>query len=88
MDATTWNRQLKIALVEENEEAIDTLVGQLPDFDNVEQMERARELITQAKTMILQRKEAIAAQMREMETARKFLTSSKGQTASHLDITS
>jgi hypothetical protein len=83
-----WLDDFKIALIEEDEPRLASLAERLPTFESVEEMEAAMRLISQAKAMLENKKERIAKEMREIEGARKFLTSSDDPDSVRLDVTS
>ncbi|WP_456452424.1 hypothetical protein [Hydrogenimonas sp.] len=84
-----WLDDFKIALIEEDERRLASLVGQIPAFETTEEIESAMRLIAQARTLMEAKKDQVAKEMREIETAKKFLTSSEEPPESgKLDITS
>ena len=84
----SWLDDFKVALIEEDERTLASLTAKLPSFDDIEEMEAAMRLIAQARTMLESKKERLAKEMREIEAARKFLTSSDSADGGRLDITS
>lgn len=84
-----WIEQFKIALIEEDEERLNALIGSMPRFEDLETLVRAQRLVAQALELFEQRKKEIAGRMREIELSRKFLVSSDElRDDRNLDITS
>ncbi len=83
-----WIDRFKIALIEEDESAMADLLASMPDFESVEEMRSAQQLIAQAIELFKGKKAEVARMMKEIETSRKFLTSETSELPNRLDITS
>ncbi len=84
-----WIEQFKIALIEEDEERLNALIGSMPRFEDLETLVQVQRLVAQALELFEQRKKEIAGRMREIELSRKFLVSSDElRDDRNLDITS
>ncbi|WP_201353113.1 hypothetical protein [Hydrogenimonas urashimensis] len=84
-----WLDDFKIALIEEDEERLSSLIDRMPAFDTTDEIKRAMHLIDQARGLIIGKKRELAEEMKRVETSKKFLTSSGGSVSStRLDITS
>ena len=84
-----WLDDFKIALIEEDEERLSSLISEMPAFDEVDKMKQAMHLIDQAKKLFEEKKKILGVQMSEIERSKKFLTSSDNSFKnSKLDITS
>ena len=87
MTKSNWLNEFKIALIERDEARIGELAANLPDFDDVAQMQEAAGLIRQATKWLQNRQEDLSCEMRELEKTRHFLTYDS-RTEGSLDITS
>lgn len=71
-----WLDKLKIALIQENENAAFSLASELPeglDSQNLELKLQARELILQAKQLLEKNKIQTRIHMEHIKAAKKFL---------------
>ena len=83
-----WLRGFKVALIEDDEAALARLAGRMPRFEEYKEMLEAQALIEEARRRLMLRRDRVATEMRELETARKFLTSGAGDEGQRLDIRS
>ena len=85
-----WIDDFKIALIEENESKLLSLIDSMPtSFDDPDDIRSAMHLIDQARRLIEKRQRRLGEEMRQLETSKKFLTSSEEETTDRrLDITS
>jgi len=74
-----WLDEFKIALIEENDTKISSLLSSMPSFESVEEIQEAMALIDQARKTYISKKESLAKQMQKLETSRKFLLSSENR---------
>jgi hypothetical protein len=77
--AMKWLDEFKIALIEENDTKISSLLSSMPSFESVEEIQEAMALIDQARKTYISKKESLAKQMQKLETSRKFLLSSENR---------
>ncbi|WP_353662499.1 hypothetical protein [Hydrogenimonas sp. SS33] len=86
----SWIERFKIALVEEDEESLSTLISRMPEFTEHGQMRAAQALITQAIDLFESKRIRVYKEMQRLECAKKFLTSSSEseEGTNRLDITS
>jgi len=85
----SWIDDFKIALIEENETKLLSLIDTMPTFDDPDEIRTAMHLIDQARSLVEKRKRRLAEEMRQLETSKKFLTSSEEEAPDRrLDITS
>ena len=84
-----WFENFKIALIEEDERKLASLISQIPPFDTQDEMVSAMHLIDQARKLYENKKSLLAKEMNEIRLSKKFLASAD-DTASQrqLDITS
>jgi len=75
-----WLNEFKIALIEENDAKISSLLSSMPSFDTIEENQEAMALIDQARKTYISKKERLAKQMQQLEKSRKFLLLSENKT--------
>jgi len=75
-----WLDDFKIALIEENDHKISSLISSMPSFNTIEESKEAMALIDQARKIYLLKKEKLAKQMQRLEKSRKFLLLSENKT--------
>jgi len=83
-----WLNQLKIAIVEKNVDAINYLMVNLPQLDNLADAEQALYLTNEAEKLVLNLKDETAKSMTQMKKNIDFLKSTQAPRSSKLDITS
>jgi len=82
-----WLDNFKIAVIEEDANKISSLISSMPNFNTVEECREAMALIEQAYSCFVKKKDKLAQQMRQIETSKKFLLSSKDENKNYkLDI--
>jgi len=77
-----WINQLKIAIVEKNEERIEELIYELPQFDSLEQMEEAAYMMQEAHTLLTKEKETLATKLLKIKKQKEFINSNIKHTSS------
>jgi len=75
-----WLNEFKIALIEENDTKISSLLSSMPSFNTIEEAQEAMALIDQARKTYISKKKRLAKQMQQLEKSRKFLLSSENKT--------
>jgi len=78
-DSLKWLDEFKIALIEENDTKISSLLSSMPSFNTIENAQVAMALINEARKTYISKKERLAKQMRQLEKSRKFLLSSENR---------
>ncbi len=68
-----WINELKIAIVEENEEKIEKLIQELPSFDDVQTMQNAAYLMKEAHILLSLKKDALASSLIKIKKQKEFL---------------
>ena len=69
-----WNRELEIAIIEENIESIEKLTYSMPEtYSSKDELIRAVALIEEAKKILDDKKEKLGQEMAKLKKARKFL---------------
>lgn len=77
-----WNNQLKIAIIEKNEEKIEKLIQTLPTFESLEQMEEAAYLMQEVHTFLSSKKDEFAHKLVQFKKQKEFLNSTILKTSS------
>ncbi|BDY12002.1 hypothetical protein [Hydrogenimonas cancrithermarum] len=72
-----WHEAFKIALIEENERELVSLLEKMPKFEHLDEMESALALIAEAKQLFEIKKKQLLDEMKKVRTAKKFLTNSE-----------
>ena len=71
-----WIKDFKLAILNEQDEKIATLLEKCPDsFTCKEDMEEAAALIQEAKKLLDSKKEKLGQEMAKLKKARKFINS-------------
>ena len=83
-----WLKQLKIAVVEQNVEQIDTLLENIPTLENIEDLENALYLIEEAKSIICNLQGTLEVQMNKMKKNLHYLRSTQEPRRNRLDLKS
>jgi hypothetical protein len=85
-----WLHRFKIAVIENDIEAMNELLDNMPKFETVDEAVEAQHLIGEAISHLKTKRQEVAKEMAEIVKAKKFLTSSRGapHDTTRLDITS
>ena len=85
-----WVTKLKLAIVEKNTEAVDELLGSMPDFDAKEKkkIEEAMFLLREALILVHTLQDETASSMKLIKQNIKFLKANQENPTSSLNITS
>jgi len=76
----SWLDDFKIALIEEDDLKISSLISSMPSFNTIEENKEAMALIDQARKTCILKKEKLRKQMQRLEKSRKFFLSSENKT--------
>lgn len=68
-----WVDSFKIALIKEDDKAIGELLENMPDFDEVEDMKVASNLIEEAISIFTKKRQETLHQMNYIRKSKKFL---------------
>lgn len=71
-----WINQLKIAIVEENENRIEELLTDLPQFSSLKEMQSAAYLMQEAHNFLTRKKDEYASKLVKLKKQKEFLNSS------------
>ena len=83
-----WTTKLKIAIVEKNIDAIDTLLDNLPQLEDKKEIEEALYLLHEAENIVTNLKNSTQDTMIQMKKNLIFLHSTEPQKKFKLDIMS
>ncbi len=83
-----WIKEFKIAVIENNIENIKTLLEEIPDFDNLEDMKEAAYLLQEAATLFESLKEKTSVSIQSIKNSLSFLESTQNAKISTIDIMS
>lgn len=76
----TWAKALQIALVEEDELAMEKLIEELPQFETLEQMKEAAYMMQEVHNFLSKKKNDYASKMLKIKKQKEFLnTTAKKQ---------
>lgn len=70
-----WVKELKIALLEENELKMESLIEELPEFDSLEQMKEAAFMMQEVYTYLNNKKNDYASKLVKIKKHKEFLNS-------------
>ena len=81
-----WLTQLKTALILEDIEKLSSLLEEMPQFENIEQMEEASYLLIQTKALIEKNKADTAQILLQLKNSQNFLKSTQAELPSSLNL--
>lgn len=73
LDSAIWLNALKVAIINKNEAQAMNLVENLPTFENINDLQSARELILQVGAWLEAEKKALAIKMEKLKSQKRFL---------------
>lgn len=76
-----WIKELKIAIVEEDEKKMETVIAALPQFDSLEQMQEAAHLMQEAYTILKSKKDQAASNLLKIKKQKEFLQATSTSTS-------
>ena len=68
-----WLEQFQIAIIELNEKKINSMLDDMPSFENIEQMKIALALMAQAQKSLKVERQAIKKDMLKIKKSKAFL---------------
>lgn len=83
-----WLTKLKIAIIEKNTEALDALMGDIPQLGTKEDLEQAVYLLREASELVYTLQEDASKSMAQIKKNLQFLRSTDIPTSKKLDIKS
>lgn len=81
-----WLNKFKIAVIEKNTDAIETLLEELPTFNSAEEMNEAKYLLKEAANLLVTFREETGESMRQIKKNLSFLKVTQDKKESCLDI--
>ncbi|WP_457592798.1 hypothetical protein [Hydrogenimonas sp.] len=81
-----WHKSFTAALIEEDEKRLLALLDSMPEFESIEDMQSALELISRATKVFETKKSVLGSQMRNIKSEKKFFTSSAHSSPTRIDI--
>lgn len=70
-----WTKELKIAIIEEDELKIEKIISELPQFNSLEQMDEAAHLMKAAHKLLSEKKDELASKLVKIKKQKEFLNS-------------
>ena len=83
-----WLNKFKIAIVNQDTDAIDRLLNEMPKFSDVSDMQEAKYLLKEATSLMERLKDKTKSSMKQIKQNINFLKSTQANTKSTLDIRS
>lgn len=80
-----WMNEFKVALIEKNVKALDTLILQMPQFETLDEMEEAFYLMNHARELLENLKNDTARTMKKIKENIRYIESTQ-QTHSSLKL--
>lgn len=81
-----WLTKLKAALVLEDIERISTLLGEMPQFESIDQMEQASYLLMQIKTLIEKEQAHTLQILQQIKNNLDFLKSTQAESPYSINL--
>jgi len=83
-----WLKKLRLAIIEQNPKLIDSLVQDMPKFEDVDDMKQASALISEALKLLHRLKNETGTSLKQLKKHKDFLESTMQSQINRLDITS
>ena len=83
-----WLTELQIAIIEKNPQRIDALIGNMPKFESLEDMQSASSLIKEALNLMHHLKDETGQTLEKIQKHKDFLNSATADKTAKFDITS
>lgn len=83
-----WLTNLKIAIIQKNTDELNTLLDEMPQFDNKQDMQEAMYLLREATESVYKLQEETKRSMQQLKKSMNFLNSIEHETSNSLDIES
>lgn len=81
-----WLTKLKTALVLKEIETISSLIGEMPTFETLEEMEEAAYLLQHTKALLEEEKSQTAKTMQQLKSTLDFLKSTQSDQPPSLNL--
>ena len=83
-----WVNKFKIAIVQKDTEAIETLLANVPSFENIDEAKEASYLMKEALILLLTLQDEITASKKQIKKNINFLQSSLSDSSATFSIKS
>jgi len=83
-----WLNKLQIAIIEKNTDKLNELLDIVPEFDNVEDMQKASYLLKEALKLMYELKDETSESMKQIKKNIDFLNSTHNAPKNKLDLKS
>jgi len=82
-----WLKQLKIAVIEQDTQKLETLLENIPTLSDPKEIEEVLYLFEEVKKLLLSKQNELQISMKKMRKHKEFLTSSTKSKTAHFNIT-
>jgi hypothetical protein len=83
-----WLTKLKIAIVEKDTSAVDTLLDEIPNFEDLKDVKEAMYLLKEALELLYSLRDETAVSMAQIKKNIEFLQSTRPTNKNTLDVSS
>ena len=83
-----WLKKLKIAIIEKNIDALDTLMDEIPQLSDADEIEQAIYLLKEATALVSVLKDETFSSMKQIKKNIEFLKATQAPQRHNLDIQS
>jgi hypothetical protein len=83
-----WLTKLKIAIVEKDTSAVDTLLDEIPNFEDLKDIKEAMYLLKEALELLYSLRDETAVSMAQIKKNIEFLQSTRPTNKNTLDVSS
>ena len=77
-----WINNLKIAIIEKDENKIEEIISTLPTFDSTQQMNEAAYMMKEAHDLLIKQKDILASKLLKIKKQKEYLNSAISKTTS------
>jgi hypothetical protein len=81
-----WLNELKKAIILKDYQTLDSLIGQMPQFDSLEQMEEASYLLLNATNLIQNEHSSTLHSLKQLKNTMDFLKATENSEPSSLNL--
>jgi len=75
-----WLDSLKLSVIERDYEKLESLLFDMPEFEDMEDLQKAINLIEEARNIVSIEKDEMLKQMQKIQKAKKFTTYKREKT--------
>jgi len=77
-----WINNLKIAIIEKDENKIEEIISTLPAFNSTQQMNEAAYMMKEAHEFLIKQKDILASKLLKIKKQKEYLNSAISKTTS------